>query len=79
MIINPKYIGEKTEYNIIAQLYNSGFIVLKPLGDNQRYDIVLDVGEFGMIKCQCKTSRYHDSYIEINTCSTRINSRVYIK
>ncbi len=71
---NTKYIGEKTEYLIIAELYKLDYIILKPLGDNLRYDLLLDT-QYGFIKCQCKTSRFNKNYIEFNTASNSSNTK----
>ena len=54
---NSKAVGERTEGMIIAALLQAGQVVLMPFGDNQRYDLVIDVnGRF--IRIQCKTARY---------------------
>lgn len=67
--VNPKAIGEKSEGKIISRLLDAGMLVLKPFGDNQRYDLVIDDGE-RMIKVQCKTGRLRNGAIIFTTCSS---------
>jgi hypothetical protein len=53
---NTKKIGEISEAIVIAEFLKSGFPVLLPFGDNQRYDMVVEVdGRF--LRVQCKTAR----------------------
>lgn len=54
--MNTKTIGERTEAIILAEFLKAGYVVLLPFGDNQRYDLVIDVdGDF--LRVQCKTAR----------------------
>jgi PD-(D/E)XK endonuclease len=54
--VNTKAIGERTEAIILAEFLKVGFPVLLPFGDNQRYDLVVEVN--GVFKrVQCKTAR----------------------
>jgi hypothetical protein len=54
--MNTKDIGESSEAQILAALLKNGKVVLKPFGDNQRYDLVVDDhGRF--VRIQCKTGR----------------------
>ena len=39
---NPKAKGEKAEGSVLSKLLARGLTVLKPMGDNQRYDLVLE-------------------------------------
>ena len=53
---NTKTIGEATEAFVLAAFVNAGFPVALPFGENQRYDLVIEVrGEFKRV--QCKTAR----------------------
>lgn len=52
--MNTKYIGEISEAFIAAELLKMGFSVSRPIGDNQRYDMLIDSkGKF--YRVQCKT------------------------
>lgn len=54
--MDPKDRGERSEAQILARFVERGYSVLTPWGDNQRYDLVLDLGsEF--VRVQCKTAR----------------------
>src|SRR5690349_539477 len=67
--VNPKAIGEKSEGQIISRLLRTGKTVLKPFGDNQRYDLVLDEGD-RFVRIQCKTGRLRHGAIVFPTCSS---------
>jgi hypothetical protein len=54
-MVNTKAIGEVSEAVILAEFLKAGFPVLLPFGDNQRYDMVIEVsGRF--LRVQCKTA-----------------------
>ncbi len=67
---NSKTVGERTEAIILAELLKAGYVVLLPFGDNQRYDMVIEVdGRFERV--QCKTARLvRNSVLSFKTCST---------
>src|SRR5262249_30713483 len=52
---NTKSIGEVSEAIILAEFLKAGFPVLLPFGDNQRYDMVVEVGG-RFLRVQCKTA-----------------------
>lgn len=67
-------MGEVSEAQIVAALVRAGFVVLKPLGDNQRYDLVLDEkGKFSRV--QVKTGRIKRGAIRFPTSSSCRGSR----
>jgi len=67
--MNPKLTGEKSEARIIAALLQEDLPVLKPFGDSQRYDLVMELdGRF--LRIQCKTGRLVRGAIEFQTCSS---------
>jgi hypothetical protein len=47
---------------------------LVPFGENQRYDLVLDLGS-SFLRVQCKTGRLRNGCIEFNARSVRVNTR----
>jgi hypothetical protein len=54
--VNTKSIGERSEAIVMAEFLKAGYVVLMPFGDNQRYDLVIDIdGKF--LRVQCKTAR----------------------
>lgn len=67
--MNTKDIGERSEAQVLATLLKGGKTVLKPFGDNQRYDLVVDEdGEF--LRVQCKTGVLKKGSIYFPTCSS---------
>ncbi len=69
---NTSQTGEISRTQIIAALTLQGKRVLLPLGDFQRYDLVLDDGG-RFLRVQCKTGRLSHGAILFNPCS--IDSR----
>lgn len=54
-MIDTKRIGNSTELNCIAYLYDCGCDILLPYGDSQKYDIVVCYNG-KLYKIQCKTA-----------------------
>ena len=53
---NHKEMGERSEAIIIGRLVYSGYTVLKPYGENQRYDLVIEDADRNFWRVQCKTA-----------------------
>ena len=53
--MNPKAIGELSEAIVLVHLMKRGWAVSLPFGNNQRYDLVVDVGE-RLLRAQVKTA-----------------------
>ena len=69
---NTSQIGEISRTQIIAALVLQGKTVLLPVGDHQRYDLVVEEdGRF--LRVQCKTGRLSRGAITFNPCT--IDSR----
>lgn len=51
---NSKHRGDVAEAYIIARLIEVGYHILKPVGDNCRYDLVIEDNEGHFWKVQCK-------------------------
>lgn len=58
----PKTQGERSEGMILARLLELGYSVSLPFGNNQRYDMVLDI-EGKLFRAQCKTGRLVDGKV----------------
>lgn len=69
--LNPKEMGERSEAIIIGRLVYSGYTVLKPFGENQRYDLVIEDADKQFWRVQCKTawSSKDQKTIMFNPCS----------
>lgn len=53
--LNTKRLGNSTELNCIAYLYDCGCEILLPYGDSQKYDIVIHYHN-NFYRIQCKTA-----------------------
>jgi hypothetical protein len=70
---HPVDVGLRTEAAITRRLIELGYSVSIPVGSNQRYDLIVDVGE--LLRVQCKTGRLRCGAVEFNTISVRSNTR----
>jgi len=52
---NRKAMGERSEAMITARFVSMGYNVLKPYGDNLRYDLVIEDVNKHLWRIQCKT------------------------
>jgi hypothetical protein len=65
---HPKTVGDRTTLAVMAALYDSGYAVLMPFGENTRYDLVIDDG-CELRRIQCKTGRLYKGAVVFSTCS----------
>ena len=75
---HPVDVGQRTEAAILSELVRRGYSVLLPFGVNQRYDLVLDLGQ-RLLWVQCKTGRRRGGSIEFPTVSVRSNRAGWFK
>lgn len=69
MEMNSKSLGDISEAMIVAAFLRAGVPVLRPVGDNLRYDLVIELdGVFKRV--QCKTAQYKDGGLAFATCSS---------
>lgn len=66
--MNTKQTGNVSEIQIIADLISRGISVSIPFGDNDKYDIIIEVDET-LIPVQCKTANRIDGGVRFNTDS----------
>jgi hypothetical protein len=57
--MNTKKIGDVSEAKILARFLERGYTVLEPRGDNERYDLVVEIGG-SFVTVQVKTGRLTD-------------------
>lgn len=75
MELSSKEKGNLTELQCITAVYELGYKVAIPYGENSRYDFILDTGD-RLLKIQCKTSHAVDSdSFEFSCRSTRVNAQ----
>ena len=66
-------MGLRIEATILGELVRRGFRVLKPFGENHRYDLVIDLdGRF--VRVQCKSGRLRRGVVNFSTASVRSNT-----
>jgi PD-(D/E)XK endonuclease len=70
--VHTKAIGEISEAVILAEFLKLGIPVLRPWGDNQRYDMVVEVGG-QFLRVQCKTA--HPVEVPRTRGCVRFNAR----
>lgn len=66
---HPKAIGDETTAMVLARLVQVSKEVLLPFSENQRYDLLIDEGDY-FVRVQCKTGRLRNGAIFFPTCST---------
>ena len=71
---HPVDVGNRTEAAIARELLRRGYLVLQPLGVNQRYDLVVDFGD-RFARIQCKTGRFIEGAIKFSAHSVRSTRR----
>jgi hypothetical protein len=71
---HPVDVGDRTEAIVVAALVRRGYRVLRPLSTNQRYDLVLDLGE-RFLRVQCKTGRLRKGAVRFSTRSCRSDTK----
>jgi hypothetical protein len=66
---HPKVVGERSQLAIIVALDRVGYPVFLPLGENTRYDLVIDEGT-RLARVQCKTGRLRGGAVRFKACSS---------
>ena len=66
---DTKTIGDLSERIVALALERAGYIVARPLGENSRYDLLIDDGTV-ISRVQVKTGRLRNGAIMFNTYST---------
>lgn len=77
--VNTKHIGALTELQCITYLFELGYDISIPFGDNCSYDCILDVNH-KLYKIQVKTSRLIEPGVyKFSCCKKRVNSHKNIR
>lgn len=71
---DTKFKGDVSELRVAASLTEAGYAVSKPLGDSQRYDLIIDDGQ-RLARVQVKTGRIRGDVVMFNCCSTHGHRR----
>lgn len=72
--MEPHRKGDLTEALVVAELKRRGIPVSKPVGDNERYDLIAE-SEAGLWTLQIKTGRFTDGVVEFKGVSQHTNSQ----
>lgn len=72
--MHPVQKGDLTVAILTATFLRRGFVVLKPLSELMRFDLVIDRGN-GFERVQCKTGRLRDGAVKFNACSSTAHHR----
>ena len=75
---DTKSKGDISELRVAVALAEAGYAVSKPLGDNQRYDLIADDGE-RLLRVQVKTGRIRQNVVKFNCSSTHGHRRTQMK
>jgi hypothetical protein len=67
--IHPVEQGDISVAMVTAAFLRKRFVVLKPLSERSRYDLVIDRGK-GFERIQCKTGRLYKGVVVFKTCSS---------
>lgn len=67
---NPKAVGELSEAAVVHHLIRAGYDLAKPLGDNARYDLIIDDGD-RFLRVQIKTGRLVEGVIRFEASSSQ--------
>ena len=71
---HPKERGQRSEAAILNELVCRGVTVLRPFGDDERYDLVADVrGELHRV--QVKTGRMENGRVQFDTRSSTVHTQ----
>ncbi len=74
---NTKLKGDISELRVAVALTEAGYAVSKPLGENQRYDLVADDGT-RMLRVQVKSGRIRGEVVVFNCCSSHGHRRTVL-
>jgi hypothetical protein len=66
---HPKIVGDRTQLAVMAGLYEAGYGLYTPFGENTRCDLIIE--RDGMLaRVQIKTGRLRGGAVLFNVCST---------
>jgi len=76
--MTPSHKGGVAEAAITAEAVKAGALVFRPVLDGGRYDLIFDV-EGRLLRVQCKWSCRKGDVIVVNTRTTRLTPRGYLR
>jgi PD-(D/E)XK endonuclease len=76
--LSPTRKGAAAEAAIAAAAIRLGLVVLRPLCEGSRYDLVIDVGG-RLVRVQCKWASTHGSVLGVRCITSRHTPRGYLR
>ena len=76
-MLTPTVKGSIAEAVIAAEAVKAGIMVLRPIVEGRRYDLVFDLGD-RMLRVQCKSGRRKGGVVIVHTRTSRHTPRGYI-
>ena len=65
---HPKIVGDRTQLAVMAALYEAGYGLYVPFGENTRCDLIIERGD-ELLRVQCKTGRLRQGAVRFKVCS----------
>ena len=69
--MHPVEKGDLSLAMITARFLRLGYVVLRPMTENCRYDLVISRNDGPFERVQCKTGRLRSGAIKFNACSSQ--------
>ena len=66
---HPKVVGDRTQLAVMAALYEAGYGLYVPFGENTRCDVIIE-RDGTLARVQIKTGRLRGGAVLFNVCST---------
>jgi hypothetical protein len=76
--LTPSQKGAAAEAAIAACAIELGLVVLRPVGEGSRYDLVIDL-EPELLRVQCKWANKLDGVLSINLSTNRLTPSGYVQ
>jgi PD-(D/E)XK endonuclease len=76
-VLTPTVKGSIAEAVIAAEAVKAGIVVLRPVVEGRRYDLVFDLGD-RMLRVQCKSGRLKGGVVAVHTRTSRHTPRGYV-
>jgi hypothetical protein len=70
--------GAIAEAVITAEAVKLGFVVLRPVVEGRRYDLVIDTGD-RLLRIQCKAAIKKGAVVVVNTSTRRLTPHGYVQ
>jgi hypothetical protein len=76
-MLTPSYKGSIAEAAIAAEAIKSGAVVLRPMVEGRRYDLMFDIDGL-LLRVQCKWAPRKGNVIVVNIRTSRLTPRGYV-